>query len=473
MTTQASLHRALLPLAVGAFALAGCSSNAGPEPVAATESALPIDPIDPPLINCYRDADGDGYGAGTPIRTDECPPGYVTRKGDCNDSNASVHGITCYRDADGDGFPGTPVTVCATSCPAPYSATKTDCDDTNANVKPRPCQTDEDGDGYTAQHLVCTAVCPSTAGLRGGDCNDANASVHPERAESAFNQVDDDCSGATDEAEAYYTPTGFGNGATVFSIRFRLNEAVAYFAAANDALWARVYYRKLGAYDTEMVSPILKANLTVENNVPYVAVTISGLQPLTPYEARVRFYKDAAATQRTGTGAYDSDKYWTITKPSTTDALDNARASIVLKAIYENDYSNRGFVKDGTRYGASGGELWCSEFYASMTMPWLKNISPDDESNTDRMRAYFEGFYSFATGAGIVTAGLGRPGDYLWVDSDGDGVTNHSEMLLAYDAAKTQYWQVAGNCSNRVCLNAQSPNGRILGVGILQSTMLK
>lgn len=39
---------------------------------------------------CWRDADGDGYGAGAPVFCAGCPGGYVTNNSDCYDANANA-----------------------------------------------------------------------------------------------------------------------------------------------------------------------------------------------------------------------------------------------------------------------------------------------------------------------------------------------------------------------------------------------
>jgi hypothetical protein len=77
-----------------------------------------VDDADPTLDTStatafYRDADGDGYGTGSPTLACNPPSGYVARGGDCNDADATTHPgaveICDGRDNDCDGgIDGTP-----------------------------------------------------------------------------------------------------------------------------------------------------------------------------------------------------------------------------------------------------------------------------------------------------------------------------------------------------------------------------
>jgi hypothetical protein len=127
----------------------------------------------------HRDADLDGYGAGSPVIACEPPAGFTADATDCDDADAQVHpgatevcdpadtdedcdgladdasaaGLsTFYLDADGDSYGGTtPGTFC--DRPPGYVAGSTDCDDNNHRVSPAaielcdPLNTDEDCDG--------------------------------------------------------------------------------------------------------------------------------------------------------------------------------------------------------------------------------------------------------------------------------------------------------------------------------------
>lgn len=61
------------------------------------------------VVTWYRDADGDGWGAGATVKAPMSaqPKGYVYRRDDCNDSDAKIHPyqVKCHAngDIDGDG----------------------------------------------------------------------------------------------------------------------------------------------------------------------------------------------------------------------------------------------------------------------------------------------------------------------------------------------------------------------------------
>jgi len=152
----------------------------------------------------YRDADQDDWGSPTEVLV-QCdrPPGYVLRKGDCDDHDPDVHpgadeiwydgidencdGRSDY-DRDGDGYDH-------------WYYGGTDCRDTNPAIHPGATEIyydgidqncdgqsdyDADGDGYDA------------AEYGGSDCDDQDASRHPGAAE-VDDGIDQNCDGMVDE----------------------------------------------------------------------------------------------------------------------------------------------------------------------------------------------------------------------------------------------------------------------------------
>ncbi len=112
-----------------------------------------------PATTWYVDQDGDGYGSTDSVVTsDEQPEGYVSRNGDCDDTDPDVHpgaeetcngvdedcdgetdeGLTSlwYIDGDGDGVGSEDSVVEACSAPVGYTAGPGDCDDRDATVYP-------------------------------------------------------------------------------------------------------------------------------------------------------------------------------------------------------------------------------------------------------------------------------------------------------------------------------------------------
>lgn len=192
----------------------------------------------------YRDADGDAYGDPTnTMRSCSVPSGYVSNSADCNDASASVRpgaaetcnevddncsGVvdedvqsTFYRDADGDAYGLLSSTVLACVAPSGYVSNSTDCNDGSAAIRPSASEIcngvddncsgavdegvlttyyrDLDADTY-GNALSATTACTAPSGYVASntDCDDSSASVSPGATE-VCNDVDDNCSGATDE----------------------------------------------------------------------------------------------------------------------------------------------------------------------------------------------------------------------------------------------------------------------------------
>ncbi|HAU66403.1 TPA: hypothetical protein DCW61_03590 [Candidatus Uhrbacteria bacterium] len=132
--------------------------------------------------NWYRDADGDGYGVNstTPVAGCSQPSGgYVSKSGDCNDSNATVH-------------PGVTET---------YNNIDDDCDGSvDEYTTSLSYYIDGDNDGYGKSGSTATVASTKPTGYvsNNTDCVDTNAAIHPGAVETT-NGVDDDCDGTIDE----------------------------------------------------------------------------------------------------------------------------------------------------------------------------------------------------------------------------------------------------------------------------------
>jgi len=186
----------------------------------------------PAPVAWYADADGDGFGAGSPTAQSCVRPGTdVANDGDCDDADAGVNpdatercngvdddcdgaidpgtaadAIPCWTDADGDGYgdPDAPTPACA--CAGGLADNDDDCDDTLADIHPgaeevlydgidQACDGlagdyDADGDGYDWD---------GAKDVEGTDCDDDDAGVNPGALDLCDDSVDQDCDGRWDE----------------------------------------------------------------------------------------------------------------------------------------------------------------------------------------------------------------------------------------------------------------------------------
>jgi hypothetical protein len=201
----------------------------------------------------YTDGDGDGYGDdGSVTESCEQPAGTVRDGGDCDDADATsypgapeycdgtdhdcdgatydddaVDVLTWYADSDEDGYGDAASSTGACSAPTGYTDDAQDCDDGDGAVNPAATEVcnevdddcdgdadeadaadaaiwyaDADGDGY-GDALNTEAGCTQPAGTVSDDqdCDDGDGAVNPAATE-VCNDVDDDCDGESDEADA-------------------------------------------------------------------------------------------------------------------------------------------------------------------------------------------------------------------------------------------------------------------------------
>ncbi len=212
-------------------------------------------------VSCFLDQDGDGWGAAWLVGEEHCDqPGQVDVGGDCNDLLPSVHpgapetlsdgidqdcdgsdAIACFVDADGDGYGGgSPLATPWLLCTSPgHSAFGGDCNDSTATISPAAfdapddgvdqdcngidaagCFYDGDGDGWGWWSGVYDADGDCTddpfQSPYATDCNDAIAAIHPTATDTPDDGVDQDCNGL-DAVTCYVDGDGdgFGGAATM------------------------------------------------------------------------------------------------------------------------------------------------------------------------------------------------------------------------------------------------------------------
>ena len=178
------------------------------------------------VAQCWCVATGQYKGDGT--KNGDCDdtkatvnPGVTEVCGDsvdnnCNGTQNDVNATGCvayYKDADKDGY-GAGTSQCQCYAEGAYiTATGGDCDDNNVEKYPglaEKCDTfdnncntatdegcDDDGDKYCDSAMI-TKGFPAVCTNGGGDCNDTLATVYPTSTEKCDN-IDQNCNGVTDD----------------------------------------------------------------------------------------------------------------------------------------------------------------------------------------------------------------------------------------------------------------------------------
>ncbi len=187
----------------------------------------------------YADADADGYGDESSVVTDcSIPTGYVGTGGDCDDNDAAVNPAateTCndtdddcdgdtddddasvtgqrtwYRDDDDDGYGDTASTTDACDEPTGYSNRYGDCDDADEAFHPGASEADcSDPNDYNCDGSTGFDDNDSDGYAACQECDDTDGAVNP-AAEEVCDDVDNDCSGDIDGADATDATTWYAD----------------------------------------------------------------------------------------------------------------------------------------------------------------------------------------------------------------------------------------------------------------------
>ena len=308
--------------------------------------------------------------------------------------------------------------------------------------------------------------CPTGYVKARGDCDDNNSKVHPRQLEAFGNGVDDNCNGLVDEPQVRYFPHGVANTSSSFNMKFDVKDQAVLNAYRSpfSSLSYVIEYQALSNTAHTFTTPLRSLTRYSDYGAhSRFDVRLSGLDPSTVYRARVQLYKTSRVSLRDRFGSRSrvivrsypmgdfSEWYYTATDGES--RIERERTSIVLRGLYEyyisehrgaTGYRGTNYV-DGTRYGADKGELWCSEFYS-----WTVGTQAHQmghRSNVSAVLSFFSGYLSRVLSPSHNRLEKAERGDYLALDTNGDGSANHSGMFLAYDDARGKMWTLEGNTS--------------------------
>lgn len=337
---------------------------------------------------------------------------------------------------------------------------------------------DQDNDGYAdmwahSSNRVSLSVsdaerlnCPAGYVKSRGDCNDNDSSVHPRQHEVYGNSKDDNCNGLVDESQLRYLPNGIANTSAGFSMKLYVKDAAA-VTAYRSPLYSLSYsieYQKLSDTAHTYSTPIQSVT-TFSDYGPHSRfdVRLNGLDASTMYRARVQLYRTMRAQYIDMRGrrypvsarnyALGDVSQWYYTSTDGDSKLERERTDVVLRGLYEyyiNEHQSltgyRGLsYLDGTRYGGDVGELWCSEFYS-----WAVDTQAlimGHRSNITSVLNFFNFYAGNVSNPSSSRLQKAQRGDYLALDTSGNGSKNHSAMYLAYDKATGEMWTLEGNTS--------------------------
>lgn len=93
---------------------------------------------------------------------------------------------------------------------------------------------DTDGDGYGTGTAVagCSSTTPTGYAVNTGDCNNANSAIYPTATELCGNNIDENCSGPTDDSPSYYRTIADGNWGDASTWETACVAGITYTAAA-------------------------------------------------------------------------------------------------------------------------------------------------------------------------------------------------------------------------------------------------
>jgi len=360
---------------------------------------------------------------------------------------------------------------------------------------------DKDGDGYATMNVnkskrvsVTTPyaermTCPDGYVIKRGDCDDNNADVHVRRPEVAGNGIDDNCDGRVDEPAFYYSSLGFDTQTNSFGMWVRVNDSDVLDVwdssqvQATGSGWAmmpmvRLAYRLEIQKLTDTGETVTTQTTTVTQMYTFgsgglVHIPVTGLDTASAYRVRVQFYRKPTYTWWDTSVSVGARSGWFYGMTTSKNPVVKRRVRVILRGLWERNWSEEhamvgylgAYQADGLRFGAVMGEYWCSEFYSYVATSQAKDMG--HQASVGALETYFSGhdlwfdvtsgkmaamksFYPNMYPDMITTTDVlvdGRPGDYLALDTNSDGSSNHSAMFLAYDENLDKIWTIEGNTS--------------------------
>ena len=93
---------------------------------------------------------------------------------------------------------------------------------------------DSDSDGYGTGTAVlgCSSTVPAGYSISTGDCNNSNAAIYPTASEICGNNIDENCSGASDDIPSYYRTIADGNWGDISTWEVACSSGLTYTTAA-------------------------------------------------------------------------------------------------------------------------------------------------------------------------------------------------------------------------------------------------
>ncbi len=340
-----------------------------------------------------------------------------------------------------------------------------------SNATVRDCyhvSQDADSDGFAregatakkltvlhSQKLNCPNGYVKLAGDRYDDNVPGNRDIHPRSAEVAYDGVDNDSDGRTDDPGFVYPMNNRANWVTSssFKVKLKINDRVITEARARgQRVGAVVTLTNLKQSQTSL-PPITLNYIDWETSGSrlYATLTVPNLDPITVYKAIVQFADVGSSTEL---GAETDEYFTTTTGPGTED---KRRTGILLRGFHELNESKEGRVgylgkpyEDGAKYGSRPTEAWCSEFYNWATTPYIKGIK--NETSVPQMVRFFEYRHSYRSKDDIAASAATEDfrGDYLPQFEGTTKILGHSSMFLAYDADADKVWTLEGNVGDGV-----------------------